>query len=87
MNTKTVKLRSTKKNKPSVKSISERVYQPHIVSEVDTADKYDKPSDWCDSDNSDDALKNEIELFEQNETAVTVFKPNYRTEISILLGL
>lgn len=69
-----------KKNKPSVKSISERVYQPHIVSEVDTADKYDKPSDWCDSDNSDDALRNEIELFEQNETAVTVFKPNYWNE-------
>ena len=69
-----------KKNKPSVKSISERVYQPHIVSEVDTADKYDKPSAWCNSDNSDDTLKNEIELFEQNETAVTIFKPNYWSE-------
>lgn len=65
------------KNKPSVKSISERVYQPHIVSEVDIANEYDKSSDWCDFNNSDETLKNKMELFEHNETAVAVFKPNY----------
>ncbi|MDE6149529.1 MAG: segregation/condensation protein A [Ruminococcus sp.] len=62
--------------KPVVKSISERVYQSHVISCTDTAVE-DETLELCDNELGEETAEDYIESSELNEPPVTIFKPNY----------